>query len=462
VAGSIVIYGTYIGYLAAAITIFAFTSPRQAVLIVSMLGWLLLPVAAYPPEAVPSAGLTMEVIGIGLPSLLLINKALVVAVTVFVCLVVKAPALFSRIRVTLPDVALGLFCLSPLLATEAGKIPVEQGLVQVVYLVGVWGCTWMTGRLALADVEGRSGLVTAIMVSGLCLVIPAIVEGIRPAWLYTAIYGPHPFIFNGVSRYLGYRPLAFFEDGNQYGMWICMAALVCVHGVVIRRMRSTGHMAIAGLVTACAVASQSIGAILLLAGGCAYMLVSLRVRRIVMGAAVLLTVVGGAAYLSGKVPLRSWALETPSGQAINKVFYYTGRGSLGWRVQRDQKALGVIHQAPLTGHGAWDWWRPVGAHPWGLPQLIAGQFGLLAVAFAAFALLFAPLRDLWRGSISVLPVIVLLAMMDSLLNSSAYLPAIMVSAAIVVPIRKASAADSLLRRDPGDPLALDDQAKAHA
>jgi hypothetical protein len=245
-------------------------------------------------------------------------------------------------------------------------------------------------------------------------------------------------MFNGVSRYVGFRPLAFFEDGNQYGTWISMAALVCVHGMLVRRMRSAGHIMLAALLTAAAVASQSIGAILLLAGGCGYMLVSLRARRAIMLAAALLTATGGAAYLSGKAPLRSWALETPSGQAVSKVLYLTNRASLGWRVQRDQQALSLIHQAPLVGYGTWDWWRPVGSHPWGLPLLIAGQFGLLALAFATFALLTGPLRDSWRGSGSVLPVIVILAVMDSCLNSTVYIPAILASAAIAVPIKKRS------------------------
>jgi hypothetical protein len=428
-----IIYGAYIGYVAAAITIFVFRPARQAVLVATMLGWLLLPVAVYPPDTVSTRGLTMEIIGIALPSRLLLTKALVVATTVFVCLAIKAPALFARFRLTMPDVALGLFCLSPLLASAAGKVSIEQGLVQAAYLTGVWGCTWMTGRLALADEEGARGLVAAIMASGMCLLVPAVAEGMRPAWMYAAVYGQHPFMFNGVSRYLGFRPLAFFEDGNQYGMWISMAALVCLHGVLVRGMRSRGYLVLAGLLAIGAMASQSVSAILLLAFGCFGLLVSLRARHAIMAAAAVLAVTGGAAYLSGKVPLRSWARETASGQAVAKVLYMTNRASLGWRAQRDQKALPLIHQAPVVGHGTWDWWRPVGAHPWGLPLLIAGQFGLLAFVFAAFAILAAPLRDIWYGSRSVLPVIVVLAVLDSWLNSTAYLPAILVSAAIVVP-----------------------------
>lgn len=434
-----VIYGAYIGYVAVTAALFALRPPRQAVLIASMLGWIFLPVGVFPPEALGASGLTMEVIGITLPSRLLLTKALVVATTVFGCLVVKAPGLFARFRLTLPDIALGLFCLSPFLASAAGKITLEQGLAQAAYLTGVWGCTWMIGRLVLSGPEGRLSLAAAILVSGLCLLFPAVLEGVRPAWIYEAVYGPHPFASDGVARYVGYRPLAFFEHGNQYGMWISMAALVCVHGVLVRKMRSRGHIILAALMTVCAVASQSIGAILLLAGGCWCMLFSLRVQRAIMVTAALVAAVGGAAYVSGKVPLRTWAFETSSGKAVDKVLYLTNRGSLRWRVQRDQKALHLIHEAPLTGHGVWDWWRSERTHPWGLPLLIAGQFGLLALAFAAFALLAAPLREIWRGSGSVLPVIVILSAIDSWLNSGAYIPAILASAAIVAPLPKRTA-----------------------
>jgi hypothetical protein len=439
VAGSIVIYGAYIGYVAAAITIFALRPPQHAVLIASFLGWLLLPVAVYPADVTLPGRFTMDIIGTSLPSRLLLTKTIVVAVTVFVCLAAKSPGLFARFRVTLLDLALGLFCLSPLLASLAGKIPIELALIQAAYLTAVWGCTWMTARLALGDRDGRRGLATAIVLSGMVLVIPAIVEAVRPAWIYVAVYGPHPFVHAGVDRYVGFRPLAFFEDGNQYGIWISLAALAGIHRVLVGRRRSAGDIGVAALLVVCAVASQSIGALFLLIAGSIWMLVSPRARRGLLAAAALLTALGGTAYLSGKVPLRSWALETPTGQAVNAVLRASGRGSLGWRVQRDQKALGLIHGAPLTGYGTWDWWRPAGAHPWGLPLLIAGQFGLLSLMLVTIALIGAALRDIWRGSNSILPILIACAAVDAWLNSAIYLPAILVSAAIVVPMRRSSA-----------------------
>lgn len=415
-----------------------------------MLGWLLLPVAFYPPEAFGGNSLTMEIIGIALPSRLLVTKALVVAVTVFVCLAVKAPERFQRFRPTMADIALALFCASPLLASMAGKTAFPQALIQVAYLTGVWGCTWMTGRLILSDEEGQRDLATAIVGSGLCLAIPAVVEGIRPAWLYTAIYGPHPFVFDGVGRYFGFRPLAFFEHGNQYGLWISLAALVAVHGA-LKRPRSTGRIAAAMVLVTCAVASQSVGAIMLLLAGCGFMAVTPRMRRSMLVAMALLSMTAGAAYLSGRVPLRSWAMETAAGQMASRALHVTQRASLGWRVQRDQKALQLIHRAPWVGHGTWDWWRPVETHPWGLPLLIAGQFGILALGAAALALLLAPLRAIWRGDDGVLPIVVGLAMLDSWLNSTIYIIAILAAAALTRPrtssLANGASADGAIARE---------------
>lgn len=364
------------------------------------------------------------------------TKAIVVALTVFVCLVVRAPMRFARFRATLLDFALSLFCLSPLLASFAGKISIQQGLIQSAYLASVWGCTWITARVALAEDDGRRYLATAIAWSGVVLLIAAILEAVHPAWIYVAVYGPHPFVSTGVSRYIGFRPLAFFEDGNQYGIWISMAAIAGAHRVVVGRKRSAVDLGIAALLIVSAVASQSMGAILLFFAASFWMALTVRARRALLIAAALLTAVGGTAYLSGKVPLRSWVVETRTGQMVNAVLRASGRGSLGWRVQRDQKALGLIHSAPLTGYGTWDWWRPVGAHPWGLPLLIAGQFGLLSLGLAAIALLTAALRDIWRGSSSLLPIVIVCAMVDAWLNSAIYLPAILVAGAIALPMRR--------------------------
>lgn len=399
-------------------------------LITTFIGWMALPVTNYPSNVISPDGFSIEVIGTLLPSDLPLPKSLVVAVVVFLALIAKAPTAFRQLSPTRYDAAILLFCLSPLLAAAVGRTTFGTAGEQAGYLAGTWGATWMTGRLMLGDDPGRNALVKTIAASGLFLVPVAIVEGYGAPWLYPYFYGPHPFIADGAQRFAGYRPLGFFEHGNQYGMWISMAALAAVSLALKRKPGSRLEVPVAVVLVACAIASQSVGAILLLLLGTAAILASRRMRQLGIVAAAVIVALFGTAYVSGKVPLRSWALETPSGQAVTALLRKTGRQSLAWRVQRDQLAVGMIQRAPLTGYGTWDWWRPLKSHPWGLPQLLAGQFGVLALAFSAFALLGGAVRQIWRGSTNPLPFIVVLAAVDAWLNSAAYLPAILAAAAL--------------------------------
>jgi hypothetical protein len=184
------------------------------------------------------------------------------------------------------------------------------------------------------------------------------------------------------------------------------------------------------LLTFCAIASQSIGAILLAALGVVWLLMSDRVRRVTLISGALLFVAGGAFYLSGKQTVEHIAYRTSVGQAALSVLKASQRGSLSWRVHRDVEALGLIGSTAFTGHGHWDWWRPLRSHPWGLPLLLAGQYGFLSLALLAIALMSGALRALWRGSGAVLPVIILLSAIDAQLNSFLYFNAILAAAAI--------------------------------
>jgi hypothetical protein len=436
VSGSTIITGSYIAYALAAIIVFLWRPPLQAALLCIFAGWLFLPVADYPVATITSRSVTMDVIGTLLPSNLLLTKALVIPVVVLACLALTAPDVFRGFRPKAIDAAIGALCLSPMLAALAGRIPIASALVQAGYLAAVWGGSWMIGRLLLRSQEGRRALMAAIVLSGLVLVPVAVIEGLTSPWLYSVAYGAHPFQTIGAVRYVGFRPLGFFEDGNQYGIWMAMAALVAVFRALRRHPRSSGDAVIACVLVLCSIASQSVGAIVLLAVGAAWLVASNKARRVgILGAAILLAI-GGAAYLSARVPLQHWVKATPSGQKVVAVLKLTGRQSLAWRAARDQVSLPLIYRAPLTGYGTWDWWRPVKSHPWGLPLLLAGQFGLLALALATISLLTGAVRELWQGSRSVLPVVVVLATIDAWLNSYAYFPAILAAAALAEPFWK--------------------------
>ncbi len=429
-SGSTIILFAYAIYAILAMILFRLTSPRRAALIGYFGGWLILPVAIYRSGTLTPEGFTLDVIGTALPSDLLLTKAIVIPLTVLVGLALKSPSLLRNYRVGPTDIAMAAFCMTPLLAFCGGRIGLGSAASQVGYLAAVWGGTWMIGRLLFTGKDGRQSLIMAMAMSGLVLVPFAIVEGLGSPRLYALVYGAHPFHMDGVQRYYGSRPLAFFEHGNQYGIWIAMSALAAIHLSRQPESSSRTMTLFAGAFTICAFASQSIGAILLLIVGAAWLLLSGRARRLILIAGAVLTLIGGVAYLSGKGPMERLAYRTGAGEAVIGILKTAGRGSLSWRVHRDLEALETIGRAPLTGSGGWDWWRPLNAHPWGFPLLLAGQFGLLSLALVGFAMLAGSVRQLWHHSNDLLPVVVLLASIDAWLNSFLYFPAVLAAAAI--------------------------------
>ena len=440
-SGSSFILACYLIYVLVAMSLFALRTQRQAALIAYFGGWLLLPVAIYDPRTITAQGFTLDIIGTALPSDLLLTKALIIPLGILAGLAWRAPSLLRAFRPGLPDAFMAAFCLSPLLALLGGHIGPGSALVQSAYLAGVWGGSWIIGRVLLNDGGGHQALVRAIAASGLCLVPFALIEGWRGARVYTLLYGTHPFYADGTERYVGARPIAFLEHGNQYGLWICMGALAAFYLALRDETRSRRTVALALLIGGCAIASQSIGAIVLLGLGAIWLLLPGRVRRVSFIAGALLIGLGGAAYLSGALPLERVAYGTPMGRATIAALKSTGRGSLSWRVHRDIEALDTIHRAPLTGYGRWDWWRPLNAHPWGLTLLLAGQFGLISLALLACAMLADALRALWFGSLGVLPVIIVLAAIDAQLNSFIYFGAILAAAALA-PRRRSAPLDA--------------------
>jgi hypothetical protein len=340
------------------------------------------------------------------------------------------------------DVPMALWCLWPLGQWFVVTNPVPLPWVASLYLAAAWGAPWLLGRLYFCGEDGGRRLITAL-VAGLAAIAPiALVESIWGPKVYGWLYEPHPFTFDGDQRYIGFRPLAFFEHGNQYGIWVAATALAAIWlWQSTPKSGARGQLAVvAALALFIALMSQSIGAILLLlAGLILWRSFNLRLSRWLLPALFLLIVVGGAIYLSGVVPLRAIAKNSTIGQHLVDIIRSSGRGSFTWRIALDQRALPLIARHPVAGTAQWDWWRPNGERPWGLALLIVGQFGLIGLVLAFGTLLTPVLRalsiqrhvDAWRLHPALpLAMIVLMAVGDALLNSFFFYPAILAAGAL--------------------------------
>jgi hypothetical protein len=410
--------------------------PREAILLVFLGGWLLLPFGNF--SVVPKGTLAWWVTGLALPGDVMISKAWVAPMAALVGGILFDRKQLGGFRPSFVDLPIVLWCLWPFAdAIVLGKSD-PAPLAASAYLAVSWGAPWVIGRIWLSDANGQRAVLIGLAVAG-CACLPfALLESWRGPFLHDFVYGPHPFRYDGAERYFWHRPLGFFEHGNQFGIWISLCAVAAIWWASKsdRFGKMSGWAAV--LVVALALASQSVGAILL---GAVIVIAmrfwSNRVARYAMFFVVQLTIAAGAVHVSGLVPVRSFIESAPAGQATLAMIRSTGRGSFAWRVSQDLKTLDGVRAAPMMGNGQWDWWRPFGTRPWGLWMLMAGQYGLLGVALACGSLLIAVGRVLTRRphperptAAIALAMITLAGIGDAVFNSFLFFPTLLAAGAI--------------------------------
>jgi hypothetical protein len=431
--------------LVAALCAFRALPPRTAALAVFFGGWLFAPVGIFPPGSTTTTQHPYWILGSALPSDMLLHKAWVVPLAVLCGALAFDRASLRAWRPSWLDLPLLAWCAWPLLQSAFLDVPAQpSGPVACAYLLGTWGATWCIGRIWCRGADGLLALARATALAGAACLPFALAEGVFGAQTYGWLFEPHPFREDGDERYLGWRPLGFFENGNQYGLWVSLCALValwlaCARGQGDRRWRW-----VAWLTAALALAAQSIGGLMLALFGAAVLALSSRLRpRRMVAAALAAGVLVSAVYVSGVVPVARIASDTAVGRAAVAAIKSLDRGSFTWRIAQDQRALPLAMAHPLAGSGRWDWWRPQPSRPWGLAMLLLGQFGLIGVVLASSTLLWPAARAAWqapRGDMRtpaalpwLLALVVLLAMLDAVLNSFVYFPALLMAAALARP-----------------------------
>ncbi|MDP9046471.1 MAG: hypothetical protein M3O01_16850 [Pseudomonadota bacterium] len=416
--------------------------PAAAVLVVFLGGWLVLPVGHFPAGSAGSV-FPYWITGLAVPSDMLLTKAWVAPGAALIGALAFDRRRWANVRPAWCDAPIALWCGWPLLQGAFISASDPPSGLACLYLGGAWGVPWCLGRVYFSDAAAQRLLARGLALSALACLPIALLEGAIGPVVYDSLYEPHPFRLDGIERYFGFRPLAMFEDGNQYGIWISLCALAALWLAVVAepgRAKFTARV-VASVVSAMALAAQSVGALLMLATGCLFLSVCrwLRPRGMVAAAAALL-VVAGALYVSGRVPITRLAKETALGHHVVEGLRGIGRGSLGWRVAQDQKLLPDAMARPLLGQGRWDWWRSRETRPWGLSVLVLGQFGLPGLAFLLGALLFpaarvtlrAPRSSGWSpaGLPLLLASVIGLSVVDALMNSFIFFPAVLIAGAL--------------------------------
>jgi hypothetical protein len=425
---------------AIAFAIYALAPRLYAMWIVLIGGWLLLPPAIYL-EAGDLSIFPYWIIGSALPSDILVTKAWLAPAITIVGSMIFDRARWFQFRYHWTDFAILAFCLWPTAQSAFVKASDPSGLLSSLYLAGVWGLPWLLGRLYFRDRNDARAFTGVLTLATLTMLPLMIIEGVSTVRIHTFLFGANPFVFDGVGRYIGFRPQLLFENGNQYGIW-CAGATVAAFWrsrEAVTDGRSFWN-AVFFILLAITVLAQSVGAILLMFVGIALLALpnAFKILPSLGAAGLAIGIILGSLHISGAVPLRSIAEKTVIGKAVADGIRATGRGSFVWRVGQDTKALPLIQEKPVIGYARWNWFMPVNSRPWGLPLLVLGQFGLIGIVLLAAALFGALNRHLAmaaRGSATsrLFAVIILLFGADALLNSFVFYPAVLVAAALVRP-----------------------------
>jgi hypothetical protein len=418
---------------------------RDAALFGLIGGWAFLPTGRYP------ASVFLEPIGTGstmhaivLPVAPLINKGMAIGLGCLAgAILFDWPAL-RRFRPSWVDLPILAWCLVPLASALANGLTAPEALAQTRYMVLTWGVPYLLGRVYLTDPESLRWFLLALVLAGLLYIPLGLAEFVHRPFLYTAVYGPHPYQLDGAERFLGYRPVVFLEHGNQLGIWMATAAVAAAWlwqagGV----SRFAGLPA--GVVTVFLILVnflfQSHSALALMLVALALLLASGQKWSVPMGSrrvwTIVLIALGMVACLLA-VGLARRGLGPGFRSMFRGAFLAVGKGSFTWRLARYEEQFPTIAARPILGWSRPDWSSSVD-HTFvdpiatGLWFHTLGRFGLIGLACSTVVLLLPVVRVLYRlparswrtpaGSVVFLTALLLaINLADSLLNSGWLLP----------------------------------------
>jgi hypothetical protein len=363
-------------------------------------GWLVLPTAELPEEF-SRYEFPFWVMPACLPSASWTTKARVVGLACLLGVLLFDRRALGRLRPAWPDLFVVGWCACPLATSLANRLYPTEAIADAAYLALAWGVPYLLGRLYFAGPAGNDLLARGLIVAGLATAPLCLLEWGAGPWLYATAYGFHAFQYQGASRYLGFRPLLFLEDGNQLGMWVATAALVAAWLRRSGRLESVGSIPggfVTGALVGVALLAQSVGAIVLLLAGLAGLEGVRRLGRtwpLAVGLALVLGFVGMRA--ANLVDAKALAERTGVGRALIGASIKVDRQSFGWRLRVEERHARTALQRPVLGWGRWDWWRGGALRPWGLFSLVLGMYGLAGLALLLGTLLAPLIRFLGLG-----------------------------------------------------------------
>ena len=406
---------------------------RIAILINFVGGWAVLPAANYTPNPAP---FPYWIVGTALESDYFLTKATVIGFTGILAIFLFDRDTYKRFRLTVWDLAIGMWLISPILSAIANPENFREGCTGEIYQLLAWGSPYLLGRLYFTDTSSLGLAAKAFVIGGLAYIPLCIFEIITGPRIYAWLYGYQPYQMNAARRFLGYRPTGLLEKGNQLGIWMATSTLIALW--LWRRKAAKSVLGIPILLVAISlfavtILCQSTGAIILLMALVPFVFIDPRYLSRTVSVVLVLGILAFAAFRIAKViSIREMVNRNSVAHAADNYLRSIGKESLDWRLNEDERHIDTALDEPILGYGQWDWWREGVERPWSLWLLAFGMYGSVGLVSLEALLLIPALRAVWfpltRSDIGytnmrhTLSAAVLISAIDSLLNSSVILP----------------------------------------
>lgn len=388
-------------------------SPRRALLVTLIGGWLFLPVTGFDLTGYQS-------------------KHMVLAAGLLAAAVRYAPSRLLALRPRLLDLPMAVWCLVPLATSLANGLGWYEGASAVLHNSLQWGVPYLVGRVYFSDPSGPRKLAEGFLVGGALYVPLCLWEFRMSPQLHATLYGFHQHEFGQTVRSAGtWRPMVFMHHGLMVALWMAAATLVALWLWRRGTMKKISGVPLAWITLALAVTTlltKSAGAVILLAAGAGVLVVG---RKAPAWALLLALALSAPTYMAFRAS-GTWSRSVVV--AASSLLTTPDRvASLEFRLRNEEALVEKALQQPVLGWGRFRRWLVFDeggrmATPDGFWVIALGQFGVLGLASVTAAMLLpvlrlaSRLRDRRRSQAATAPALVLalivcLYLIDSLFNA---------------------------------------------
>jgi hypothetical protein len=192
------------------LAMFALLSPRRAVIVAFVIGYLFLPDLNWHFQTLPD-----------------INKVSLTAVGVILgSLIFDGGRLFVIPACPILDLCCLSLCLSPVITSVVNGLGVMDGFAASATVITRWGLAYWIGRAYFTDWQSARDLAMGIVVGGLAYVPLCWWEIRMSPQLHSQVYGWLFMSFRQDYHLYGFRPNVFLVDGLTVTMFMGTASLL--------------------------------------------------------------------------------------------------------------------------------------------------------------------------------------------------------------------------------------------